>query len=491
MSAPAPALHENIKAVLRAAWRRRHLLCIPIVVMIPLSILASRIAPRVYEAKTILVLQETSKENPFLTEYSIGLNVKDRIAALTSLLGSEHILLSVLEELGEVRDGDDPAKAALKIRSLSKAITLKLTGSDLLELRLKGPSPKGLGRMLESITKHFLMQLLSPERSRLQATQNFLREQMDKRRNELELAEQEVAGFKRANADLLPDIYDRNLQRLQSLEGDLNARQIELAGARAQFETMRGELASTNPIVGKLEESIVQVTADLTVLRSRYAEGHSEIQAAERRLRRLEEERHGLLDAMKGAGEADIDTLWRLATASSATIASPGEGGREKPMPLLVSQLLRLQDAKSKVAILEQQIEKLKESIEGLKQYVIAFTPIEQKRRDLEARTAKIRTLYEALQVRYDNATTSLALGVFEEPERVKVIDPASDPTVPVSLPSLVFLIAGVFAGVALGAGLAALAELLDQQLRSPAQFVALTQLPVLVCLPRAAIAPA
>jgi uncharacterized protein involved in exopolysaccharide biosynthesis len=299
-----------------------------------------------------------------------------------------------------------------------------------------------------------------------------------------------VASFKRVNADLLPDIYDRNLQRLQSLEADLNAREIELAGARAQFETTRSQLASANPIIGKLEESIVQVTAELTTLRSRYADGHSEVQASQRQLKRLQEERQALIDAMKRVDEADIDTLWRLATNRGAAVNTPEQSGKEKTVPLLVSQLLRLQDAKSKVAALEQQSGKLQEAIAGLKQYVLAFTPIEQKRKDLEARAAKIRAVFETLQLRYDNATTSLALGVFEAPERIKIVDPAADPTVPVSLPSFVFLIASIFAGVALGTGLAILAELLDQRLRSPAQFIALTQLPVLVRLPKAALAP-
>ncbi len=481
-----PSLLVILRHALDVAWRRRYLICVPILVMIPLSIVASRLAPRVYEAKTILVLQETSKENPFLTDYAIGLNVKDRIAALTSLLGSEHILLSVLKEFGEVKDGDDPAKTAYKIRELSKAITLKLTGTDLFELHLKGPRAEGLGRKLEAVTKRFLLQLLSPEQSRLRATQSFLREQMDKRREELEAAEKEVADFKRANADLLPDLYEKNLQRLQSMDADLAARQIELAGARGQFEAMRSQLASASPIIGKLEESIVQVTADLTGLRSRYAEGHSEVQAAERRLKRLQDERQSLIDAVRGVDAVDIDTLWRFATSSSSSL----DRDKDKQLPLLVSQLLRLQDAKSKIATLEQQIGKQQESIAELRKYVVAFTPIEQKRKDLEAHVAKIRAVYEALQTRYDNATTSLALGVFEAPERVKVIDAAADPTVPVSLPGFVFLIAGVFAGIALGAGLAVIAEILDQRLRYPAQFTALTRLPVLVRLPKIEPAP-
>jgi polysaccharide chain length determinant protein (PEP-CTERM system associated) len=485
MTDAAPSLIDILKRTLDAAWRRRYLICVPIAAMVPISILASRVAPRVYEAKTILVLQDTSKENPFLTDYAIGLNVKDRIAALTSLLGSEHILLSVLKELGEVKDGDDPSGVALKIRDFASAISLKLTGNDLLELHLKGSKPLGLGRKLDAVTKHFLMQLLSPEQSRLRDTQTFLREQMVQRQAELDAAERDVAAFKRDNAELLPDLYEKNLQRLQTQEADLAARQVELAGARGQFETMRDQLASSNPIVAKLEESIVQVTADLTALRARYASGHSEVQAAERRLKRLREERQSLIEAMHGIETVDIDGLWRFATSVSSLASERDRDGRQ--VPLLVSQLLRLQDAKTKVATLEQQIETLRRSIGALRQYIVAYTPIEQRRKDLEARVTKIRAVYEALQTRYDNATTSLALGAFEAPERVKVIDPAADPTVPVSLPGFVFLIAGVFAGVALGSGLAVIAELLDQRLRYPSQFTALTGLPVLVCLPKIA----
>jgi uncharacterized protein involved in exopolysaccharide biosynthesis len=476
-----PSLLDVIRGLLEAAWRRRYLICAPIVFMIPISIVVARMAPKVYEAKTIFLLQETSKENPILTEYAVGLNVKDRMPALTSLLGSEHILISVLQELGEVKPNDDPSEITWKVRSLSRSIAVKLAGNDLIELSIRSQKKEGLGRTLTAITKHFLLQLLSPEQSRLRATQDFLKEQVRQRRAELDAIEAEIAEFKRQNAELLPDIYEKNLQRLQSLESDLAARETELAGAKAQFAIMRDQLASANPIIGRLEESIVQVTNELTTLRSRYNEGHSEVQAAGRRLRRLENERQSLINAIRGVDQADVDALWRLATSAAIT----SERDNDKQAPLLVSQLLRLQDAKSKIAMLEEQIAKMKATSRDLRSYVVAFTPIELHRKDLEARALKIRTAYEALQTRYDAATTSLALGAFEAPERVKVIDPPADPTVPVSLPSIVFLIAGVFGGIALGIGLAVAAELLDQQVRTTAQFTALTHLPVLIRLPR------
>jgi chromosome segregation ATPase len=212
---------------------------------------------------------------------------------------------------------------------------------------------------------------------------------MLQRQAELDAAERDVAAFKRDNAELLPDLYEKNLQRLQTQEADLAARQVELAGARGQFETMRDQLASSNPIVAKLEESIVQVTADLTALRARYASGHSEVQAAERRLKRLREERQSLIEAMHGIETVDIDGLWRFATSVSSLASERDRDGRQ--VPLLVSQLLRLQDAKTKVATLEQQIETLRRSIGALRQYIVAYTPIEQRRKDLEARVTKIR----------------------------------------------------------------------------------------------------
>jgi polysaccharide chain length determinant protein (PEP-CTERM system associated) len=475
------SLPEIILMILYAGWRRRYLICVPIVLMLPLSVLGSRFAPNTYEARTILLLQETGKENPFLKDFVVGLHVKERISALRALVKSEHVLLNVLKDIKSPEEFADPRRAAILMRGLAGAITVELIGTDLLELRLRGGEPTGMGRTLGAIKKRFLERLLSPERSTLGATRQFLADQLAERKAALEAAEREMAEFRARHADKLPGLFSSSVQRLGTLQQQLQERTMQLTAARTAFDTVRQQMASSNPVVGRLEESIVQVTTELTSLRGRYTQEHSLVQAAERKLARLHAERRAYIEVSRRIDVADLDQLWSMAAASTSDT--------QKAPPLLVSQVLRLQEAKARQATLEQEVKSLSGALERLQTTIAEFAPIEQQQTQLEKRIASARELYQTFLERHDKASTSYALGQFEEPERIKVIDAPQDPSIPISLPKVIFVVFGVFAGLALGIGLAVVAELLDSRLRTRRQFAEATGLPVVACLPRAATA--
>jgi polysaccharide chain length determinant protein (PEP-CTERM system associated) len=483
-------LYEIAQMVLSAGWRRRFLICVPFLLMIPISVLASRFAPKTYESKTILLLQETGKENPFLKDFAVGLNVKDRILALQVLLRSEHVLLNVLRDISSAAGGkpieSDPQELALRMSRLSSSISVELIGTDLLELKLKGDKPTGLGDTLAAISNRFLERLLAPERSTLGATKAFLQQQTEQRRQELQKSEQALSDFRTQHADKLPAVNANNITRLGQMKQRLEEKSMELSAATAGFQDMRKQLASTNPIVGRLEESIVQVTGELTSLRSRYTEDHSDVQAAERRLSRLQEERRSYIEVSQKIETNDIDRLWNMAAGEQ------GKSSSEKgPPPLLVSQLLRLQDSQGKRVALEKDVEQLKLAVDEVQHAMAEYAPIEQQQQRLEKEVSAARELLEGFAKRLDNATTSLALGKFEAPERVKIIDPPQDPTTPTSPARILFVIAGIIAGLAIGVGLAIVAELLDQRVRSNADFSGIANAPVLGRLPAQRRSPA
>jgi polysaccharide chain length determinant protein (PEP-CTERM system associated) len=482
-------LYEIVQMVLSAGWRRRFLICVPFVLMIPISVLASRFAPKTYEAKTILLLQETGKENPFLKDFAVGLNVKDRISALQVLLRSEHVLLNVLRDISSKEGGkpieSDPQVLAMRMGHLSSSISVELIGTDLLELKLKGDKPAGLGDTLGAISNRFLERLLAPERSTLGATKAFLQQQTDQRRQELQKSELELSAFRTKHADKLPAVNANNITRLGQMKQRLEEKSMELSAATAGFQDMRKQLASTNPIVGRLEENIVQVTGELTSLRSRYTEDHSDVQAAERRLSRLQEERRAYIEVSQKIETNDIERLWNMAAGEQ------GKSSDKGPPPLLVSQLLRLQDSQGKRVALEKDVEQLKLAVDEVQLAMAEYAPIEQQQQRLEKDVSNARELLEGFAKRLDNATTSLALGKFEAPERVKIIDPPQDPTMPTSPPRILFVIAGIIAGLAIGIGLAIVAELLDQRVRGSTDFAGITNVPVLGRLPAQRGSPA
>ncbi|MCA0303077.1 MAG: hypothetical protein LCH95_11810 [Proteobacteria bacterium] len=469
--------HDILLTVLAAAWRRRRLWAWPLLVMPVVGLVVSFLIPKVYESKMTIVIQEPAKLNPFMRDFSIGPNVKERMPTLQALLHSDHVLGQVAIDLGMVPAKADRRQREAAVKALSGATKVDLVGGDILELKIRGPRPDGLGRTLETIGNRLIERLVAPERSAVGDSERFLTEQLGLRRAELEAAEKALADFKTSNAALLPSVYSSSLARLTDLKGKLEERSLALATAEAAFNDLRTRLVSTNPVIGRLEQEIVQVSGELSTLQSRYTGDHSEVVGAQRKLQRLQDERRQLIEATRGIDLNDLDRLWNMA-------AGMGEGDK-KATPLLVTQMQNLQEAQSKRAALAKEVEQLRAAITDTQANMASFAPIEQRQQALERALASAREAHDSLAKRYEMARVTGALGVFEAPERVKVVDASGDPLGPTSLPRIVFLLGGLGAALALGVALSIMAELFDPMVRNAPDFAELLGVPLLGRLPR------
>jgi polysaccharide chain length determinant protein (PEP-CTERM system associated) len=478
---------EILMTLLAAAWRRRMLVFFPALIFPFIALFASFIIPRTYEARTTLLVQEPSKLNPFLNDLSIGPNVKDRMQALDALLHSEHVLDQVLQDVGLINANTPISDKYIMVDRLKRTTSVRLIGTDLVELRVSDKQPGQLMPLLMAVTKRFVDRLLSPEQSAIVDSQVFLDGQLTSRRAALEESERNYSEFKTRNADKLPAIYAANITRLGGLQQKLEERQMDLAAADAAFEDMRGRLASTNPVIGRLEESIVSVSSELTALRTRYTEEHSEVQTLDRKLNRLKEERRALVEASQALKDTDLDRLWNMAAGSAANIEESGaNAGKQSQPTLLVSQMVRLQEMQGKRIVLKQDVEQLRKTLGDLQHTMTQFAPIEQEQQRHERAIASSRETFETLQKRFEMARVTGALGRFEAPERIKMIDPPSEPTAPIGAGAMLFMLAGLVAGLGMGGGLAFIAELLDQRIRLNSVFTYITGVPVVARVPRA-----
>ena len=220
----------------------------------------------------------------------------------------------------------------------------------------------------------------------------------------------------------------------------------------------------------------------MATLRSRYTDEHSEVQAAQRKLQRLEEERANVLSNTNHENGADMQRLWNMA----AGVATGGEKGNA---PLLVVQMTQIQEADTKRAALRKEVEQLTKGVEELRTAIAQFAPIEQEQQQLEHAIASAREMHDMLAKRYEMARLTGSLGRFEAPERIKIIDAPQDPTAPVTPGSLLFVLGELVGGIVLGAGLAIVFEVLDPRLRRAKDFEEAAGLPVIAFVPRIQIA--
>lgn len=453
-----PPIAEVIQAVLAAAWRRRYVIALPILVLPVVGGILGSMAPRSYETRMSVLIQDPAKFNPFLEDLSVKTNLKERMEGLRALLMSRHVLGQVAEDLGMIPPNAPEAQQSAASSELAAGLSVMLLGQEMVEMRYRARSPEGMDRTLTQIGTRFIEKVRGPEDSSMRESFRFLEGQWEESREALQRTEQALAGFKSQHAAELPELRTANLQRLAQLREQLAEREVKLAGAEGEVAAMKERLVQTNPVLGRLEQDIVTTMGELALLRARYTDEHSAVQGAERRLARLEEERQALLKAAQQAPTVDVERLWNFA----ATLQPKAEGAQ----PLLISQIGAMAAARDRLEQLRAECANLRAGIGEIAQRIAGSGEVERELKALEREAAVKAELTQQLRTRFERARVTSELATQQAPERIKVIDRPYRPSAPMKPMTVIFAAAGIVAGLGLGIGLAFVLELVDNTFR-------------------------
>jgi len=469
----------NIHLFLAAVWRHRYLILFPVIVLPIIAVIICFIAPRTWQAYTTILVQESAKMNPFLEDLSVSTDLENRMTTLDTLLHSRHTLINVAQDLALINEESTDFQKDQLVKELSAALKVKLIGKDLVKLIYQTDSPENIVNVLLAVRERFLEKLLAPELSAIDASESFLTTQLTLKTADLQESEFRLANFKQYNAEHLPRLYSTNSNRVSQLSILLEQKKIELSGAIAAKRTIRTRLAQVDPVMSEIEQSIVKTKSELAILRSRYTDQHSKVETSLRKLSQLENERESQSKASYKITEVDLNRLWEIASSMQE-----GEIDNSQNL-LLVSQLQELQLADSHVEKIKEEINSIEKQAKTLKASLAGTAEMERKLLTLERDLKVKRGLYSDLLYRYEKAKITGALGKFEQPERIKIIDEPYQPTAPTNFPISIFLFAGVIGGICLGCGLALFSELTDTSIRARYQLELITSSPVITRLPR------
>jgi polysaccharide chain length determinant protein (PEP-CTERM system associated) len=449
----------NIYRFIEIMWRRRYYFGISIMLAILIASSMSILTPKRYTSHTSILVQESALLNPFLEDLSVSFNLEDRMVALRVLVRSRHILFTVAEENGLIEKNSDYRSRDLIVEQLSKAITLTLSGKDLVIITLKWDVPSQMESILNSVSQLFIESLMAPSRASIISSEKFLLAQLDLRREKLVVAEGKMAAFRREHLGVLPELFMQNNQTLFSMYREIRDKDIELSGAYGQLKSLKLKLAQTNPVIGIVEEQIVSAEAKLSLLKASYTRSHSKVQSVELQLNNLKNEQQKLLSKNVELTDNQLNQLWNLASVVD------GSDGENKRPSLLLSQLENLQAAQSRVIQLENEIAMLHKQSKQLTNNVAMEADVAKELSALERDLSVNTKLYHDLLNRHEMAKVTGELGRHEESEKIKVIDRAFTPGYPTSLTLVVYLIVGLIGGIGCGIGLTVVAELLDDTL--------------------------
>jgi polysaccharide chain length determinant protein (PEP-CTERM system associated) len=469
------SLSYRLLFILCAAWRRRYMIILPIIIFPICGLLISFFSAKNYSSHTSMLIQETAKLNPFLEDLAVSAMLKERMSALKTLLHSRHILSAVAREMQWVNADTSAQQHDSIIAKISSALTVSMQGKDLIRIDYRANEPAGMKEMLGAISRQFVEQLLAPERSSMTDSSQFLSQHLKSRQIELNSAELALAEFKQRNANDLPELHLANVSRLSKLKQRLSEQEAKMAGASRSLGGLDQQLSKTNPVLGRIEQKIVQTRAELALLRVRYTDKHSAIMAALRQLQGLEQERQQLL--APGNKQLTMEQLWVIASSAQLNM-------QQNTQPLLISQLDNIQKTRSQVDSLSSEINSLKHIIAELESNMSGYGAKASVLSNLERELTIKRALYDDLLLRHEKVGITGSLGIFERDKRIKVIDRPFTPNSPSNLPVILFLLCGLIAGVVFGSSLALAFELSDNRIRRRDTLEALSQVPVLGRIP-------
>lgn len=410
-----------LRTIISAAWRRRALILAPFLFLTVASVAAAMFLPKTYESTALILLQEQGGSNPLERADERILDVRSRVAAIEALLKSDRVLSDVVERIYGVVAATDPVATDVELESLRTRLSIEIIGDHFVQISLRGSTPTAVRDELNAVVERLFELLLLPSTATLSAT-DFL---VERQREFVAALEAELIGVNAVAGDLSLAAFNAKLAARDAAARDARAAISTAAQAIAAYRTAAVEIIGPGPAPAGVDEEIGKLRGAL--------EG-------------ADAARQGEIEAQIAAFE-DLRPTERIARDAQRA----AEAARA-----------RLEQSERELA---------------------SHSAFVDRRATIEAKLAAAQVALAGYQERFSSQREKTLI-ILDAPEELKVVD---EPQIPerAATSALILIIAGVAGGLALGSGLAVVAEQLDDSVRGEEDLAATLELPILARLPR------
>jgi len=336
-------------------------------------------------------------------------------------------------------------------------------------------NPQLAQKICSLITSMFIEEDIRESQGVDVGTTQFLNQQLEQKKAELDEQEAKLAAFQRIHVGSLPEDSQTNLNLLNGQTSQLDAATQAVNRAQQdksfaesilaqQLSAWQASQAGQNPET--LDQQLETLQEQLVTLQSKYTNDHPDVIKAKNDIALLK----------RKIAESDQQR-------KSAAVTEKNTNPKGEPTQILQ---LRAQIHQYDQVIKERtaQQEEIKKQI-GIYQARVAASPgVEQEYKLLTRDHQTVLDSYNDLLKKRDASAMSTQYDQSKQNDRFHVLDPANFPNEP-SFPKLpIFAGGGLGAGLALGFGLALLLEMQDTSMRSEHDVEVVLRLPVLAMIP-------
>lgn len=523
---------DDLQRLRRIVKRRQGWLIVPFLAAVILAAVPALLLPSIYRSTATILIKDQRIPNN-LVPSTVPSYADERVQAITQEVMSRTRILQLAEKydlLGRRRERlpTDAVVDKIKERILIEPVNAEVnTGQSnrpvtlLIAFRLayEDESPQKAQAVTNEIASYYLEKNLESREKVARGTTLFLQEQMEQVKTRITELENQLADFRKAHLEELPEFTQLNMQKLEKLNADITNINMQLRNLEEQRATIRTQLASLDPYAGAAGGQVLSPEQRLQLARleraqlvARYSESHPLVQAKNREIALLEKtvggsegidrtrqrirELEGELAALSSRYSQDHPTVQKVrnelerlrADLGYLQGAAPGadapKAAQAPSNPAYVSLKSDLAKAEVALSSLEQEKERLEEQARLLYEKLQAMPEVAKQYNALETDLQLAKAHYQELQQKFLAAKVSQSMEEDRLGETFEVIEPAYLPEKPARPNRLAILLIGTVLGLGLSVGLAALREFSDPRLHDREDLERLAGMPILTLIP-------
>ena len=464
-------------AILRRRW-----LIVAIFAMIgaPLAYAVALYLPSEYRSQTLVLVQPQTVPSDFVKPIDTT-DISQRLATMQQEILSRSRLEPIIRQFGLYPK--DLGKASIDdlVGRLQKSIEVtpvrpmaETRASNLpgFFVNVTLDNPRNAQQVCTAVTSMFIERSLSANAATAQGTTQFLGQELDAARTELNQKDAALAAFEVRHSGSLPSDEARNLNLLTNLTSQLDAATQALARAQQdkgfaesqltqQVGAWQAAQGGRNP--DTLEQQLGVLQTQLASLEARYTEDYPDVIKARN----------------------DIAVLKKKIAENSNT-KSPTEDKPQRSLePAQITQLrAQVHSFDQVIAEKTREQEQIKQQINLYRDRVQSSPIVEQEYKELTRGYQTALDSFNDLQKKQQQSQIATNLAQQQQGEQFRVLDPANLPTSPAFPNKKKFAAGGFGGGLALGLVLAFLLEMKDTSMRTERDVEFVLRLPVLAMIP-------
>lgn len=206
--------------------RRKWWVIAPFAPTVLIFFIASFFLPKVYEASTIILVEEEGLVNPLIQGLAVSTSVRDRLQVLREEILSWPRVTQLIEDLNLDEGIRTPRAFEKLVYKMQRDIKVEMKDKNIVKISYRGRDPKSSQKVVQTISEIFIQRNLRSQNEEADSAVEFIQSQLNTYRKKLEESEEALRNFKETYAYELP-IASRLTQALIEMEIELHALLIE------------------------------------------------------------------------------------------------------------------------------------------------------------------------------------------------------------------------------------------------------------------------